>query len=164
GEEHSTSREPPSLTNSPGDPNGGAPDPGRAHDAETVEGTALEPVWVPEWPRHLLERYAVEERINRRNERLRQRGRALLPPSQPLVIGQSLAFRSLRGLQVRDLVTGRLKWEQRLADSPEEVHTRQRFSDWELDPVDAFVDDREIHHDSHQLANLLYRDSVYGGL
>ncbi|SFI45005.1 outer membrane protein assembly factor BamB family protein [Planctomicrobium piriforme] len=121
-----------------------------------------DPVLSPRWSQPLIERHSVQTQLHDLAEDLGEQGRVLIPTIQPLIVNGKLIFRSLRGLQVRDLATGRMLWDRRMQDSPEELVTRPRNEN-DLD-VDQQLYYRETLFEHHQLTSLVYRDDVYGGL
>lgn len=133
----------------------------------TIE--SLAPLPTPRWSVNLVERFAVDTRLRSLQADLRDAKRALLPTNQPLVIGNRLAFRSLRSLQLRDLRSGALVWERRAAGSPEE---KAAGADLESAPTmrmrlglgARYMFDEAELGEHHQLTSLMYRDGVFASL
>lgn len=134
------------------------------HEGIHTTSARLDPVLVPGWTAELIERYTVREQLDLLTADLLEQGRALVPTIQPLIADGKLALRTLRGLQVRDVATGRLLWERRKHQSPEELLTRPR-TPGDLDgDISPLRQTQEALFEHHQLTSLIYRDGVYAGL
>lgn len=123
-----------------------------------------EPLLMERWSQPLTARYRLHQRIRDLLMDLEDHRRAGIPAGVPIVSGESVAFRTLRGLAVVDANTGQLLWENDpelkaevlLTDQPQRgggPYTRFRamargdnFSGGELD----------------SLKDLLFRDAAYG--
>ncbi|HEX6987095.1 MAG TPA: hypothetical protein VF170_17080, partial [Planctomycetaceae bacterium] len=131
---------------------------------------AGEPVLLRRWSRPLTHRSEIQEQIDRTTQDLRDEGRATVPASVPLAVGDRVAARTLRGVAVYSSSDGRLLWETVDENSPERLLAAGDQSiDAETRQVIRFrfqfgADPSAGASDQKPLANLLYRDGVYGFL
>ena len=128
-------------------------------------GRPPEPVLAARWNQSLVERYRIRTRFQELIGELEDLEIAPVSTAQPLVVGDVVAYRSLRSLQVRNIADGALVWERRLPESPEQMLTAAQFEqEDELDDIDFHAESRRHRLASHRLANLAYRDEIYGAL
>jgi outer membrane protein assembly factor BamB len=120
----------------------------------------IEPVLIPHWSEPSAQRYSVQHQVQSLLRDLEDRQRAPIPSRQALAIQGKVAFRTLAGLQVRDLASGELLWEDRQANSPEQLLIPGRSEELgsEVVPYNGAM------FEHHQLASLLFRDDVQGTL
>lgn len=120
------------------------------------------------WSADLIERFAVSSRLEDLREQLRFEKRALVPLNPPLAVGDRIAFRTLRGLQVRSLRDGQLQWERRASGSPEERALSETDLPWKSLGAQfnlrGIMLDRDDLAEQDQLTSLLYRDGVFASL
>ena len=80
------------------------------------------PLLLQQWSFPLTHVPVVREQVATLQSDLREAGRACIPATQAVVVGERLAVRTFRGVEVIDLVTGRPAWSQPLdAASPERL-------------------------------------------
>ena len=71
------------------------------------------PLLLRRWHRRLTHRHAVAEIVGELVEDLDDRGQSMIPAFVPLVVGDKAIFRTLRGIEVVDVDSGRVLWETR---------------------------------------------------
>ena len=76
-----------------------------------AEGGA--PLLLSRWHRRLTHRHAVAAVVRELVEDLDDLGRPMVPAFVPLVVGNKAIFRTLRGIEVVDIDSGRVLWETR---------------------------------------------------
>ena len=76
-----------------------------------AEGGA--PLLLSRWHRRLTHRHAVAAVVRELVEDLDDLGRPMIPAFVPLVVGNKAIFRTLRGIEVVDVDSGRVLWETR---------------------------------------------------
>ena len=138
-----------------------------AHSAVAV---ARQPLLTAAWERPLTHIPAVRTQLQHVHSDLRESGRACVPANFSVVVGNYVAVRTLRGVEVYRLQDGRVLWTESLAeDCPDrllsgtitgtgdELVARQNTVN-----LSRYGDSGDA--DQHPLTSLLYRDSVYGAL
>ncbi len=152
------------------------------HPQGSATGTGVavsgEPVLLRRWSHPLTDRTTIQEQIDAAEQELRDENRATIPASIPLAIGDLAVSRTLRGLAVRSLETGRLLWETSSEDSSAWDSTLRRrgravgrraigggaavqfqVQGGQFGPNPSFQPG-----DLRPLSNFLYRDGVHGFL
>lgn len=121
-----------------------------------VPPTVAEPDFqlAPLWTRNAIERYRVEERIVELSTDLSEVGRAIVPTNQLVIAGDLIAYRTLRGLEVRDVNTGALQWDNRKTANIEEELLRS-----DVDESLSLRSQGRIP-EQHAVTSLLFRDGV----
>ncbi len=71
------------------------------------------PLLLLRWHRRLTHRHAVAAVVRELVEDLDDLGRPMIPAFVPLVVGNKAIFRTLRGIEVVDIDSGRVLWETR---------------------------------------------------
>ncbi|MBQ18206.1 MAG: hypothetical protein CMJ65_13905 [Planctomycetaceae bacterium] len=71
------------------------------------------PLLLSRWRRPLTHRHAVDKIVRELVKDLDDMGRAMIPAYVPLVVGKRAIYRTLRGIEVVDIDTGRVLWETR---------------------------------------------------
>lgn len=132
------------------------------------------PTLVPRWSALSTSDASLVSRIDRMIDDLRIGGRSSVPVAAPLFVGSRMAVRTLRGIEVRDVASGRLLWTAGQRRSLEtllsgEDSRQRRFS---VDPPDGgdFVL-KELSADSGPgdstaggLGQALFQNALYGFL
>lgn len=115
---------------------------------------AVDPQFLPIWSKAAMDRYIVEEQIRQLFHDLEESGRAMVGTGQALLHAGMIAYRTLRGLEVREGRTGRLLWEHRLPSSPEIEFTATENQDR------LALQYRGRAPENHALTSLLLRDGI----
>jgi outer membrane protein assembly factor BamB len=135
--------------------------------SRTSVAVGSEPLLAERWSLAMTNLYSVAEQIDGLTTDLRDAGRACLPAVFPVAAEGCLAIRTLHGVQVIDVETGDVLWEEAVSDTaPERLLTTNG------DPG-AFEGRRRVvaggivyapggDGDQHPLTSLLYRDAVNG--
>lgn len=131
---------------------------------------ASAPLLLEEWALPMTYVPAVRSQIESLAADLRDAGRACLPAAQAVVIGNRLAVRTLRGVEVLELSTGQTLWGlPRDEASPERLLSgvvtgtgEQRALQLRIVGQVQYADAGD--YDQHPLTSLLYRDGVTGAL
>lgn len=115
----------------------------------------VDPVLVPNWSIPMIERFAVSDATASILESHLKRW-AVIPTFCPVITDDKLVLRTLRSLQVRNLTSGELIWENRAIDNLES----------ELSDSDALRQSFTLGQvtDQNAISNLLLRDHVTRGL
>lgn len=116
------------------------------------------PRLIPNWTQVLLDRPLAEEQIRQLAADLKESGRAILPSGQVVISGEKLAYRTLRGLEVREVSSGRLLWESR---SLRELESRLSSSR-DQEQLSMRYSGRAPEY--HPVTSLLYRDGITASL
>ncbi len=128
------------------------------------------PLLLPQREVDLAHSHAVLAQMQNLRQDLFDQGRTPIPAWFPVMNGGRIAFRTMRGVQVMNVESGRMIWEVPEAASPEILLAGQlKFSasgpNAELRQVKPIVAAYQGNGaDSHPLASLLYRDGTYGML
>ncbi len=124
------------------------------------------PLLLEEWMLPLTYIPTVQKQVESLTADLRDAGRACIPAAYPILVGERLAVRSLRGVDVIDLGTGRLVWSQSWDESsPDRIlsgtidGTGERRNRRQQIATQAQYTDAG-DYDQHPLTSLLYRDAV----
>ncbi len=112
------------------------------------------PQFIPLWTQSTVDRFLVEDQIKQLYSDLREAGRAIAPTSHAILLKNRIAYRTLRGLEVRDCRTGDLIWETRATTS---IETQLADPDNE-NPLTLRNRGRVPEH--HPIASLLLRDGI----
>ncbi len=124
------------------------------------------PLPIPRWSIPLTSRYAIREQVELLQRDLQDMGRACIPASIPLAVGERVVFRTLQGLAVADAQTGSLLWE-----SPADVSIEHLLSgEPVIEPgiTSTAQSPRAVSSyfgnsvEMDPLAHFLYEDGVYG--
>lgn len=131
--------------------------------------TAGEPLLQPEWSVAWTTHPQIRQRIGELLGDLQDKRVAPLLASQPLAVGDKIAFRNLQGVHVLSAQTGELLWETTSGLSPERILLGQTGRSSRGAGPRGFVahsefDLRGQDAEFHPLADLLFRDGVYGSL
>ncbi len=130
--------------------------------------TGGDPLLLRRWQQPLTYRYAIKRQIDDLLLDLEDNQRAPIPAMMPVVVNGRVAFRTLRGLAVADIATGRLLWESSEGVSPERLLTGDAQSNSPSRTVRMRIVGRVVadyganQFDQHQLTGLLFRDGGYG--
>lgn len=131
-------------------------------------GTALggEPVLVPRWSVPTTHSHAVVEQTEMLLEDLADQGVATVPVFSPLMVNGKAIFRTLRGVQVVEVASGRALWESAEDVSPEVLLNGQlaggspaRNRRRNLGVIRTYSGSSA---DRHPLTSLLFRNGTYG--
>ena len=114
--------------------------------------TKIDPVLVPSWSTSMIERFTLSDFASRIVASYRKNS-SILPTFIPAIANGKLILRTLRSLQVRDLKSGTLIWENRATDDLESV------LDEKLGTVLRSFNSGSTS-DQNALSNLLLRDQV----
>lgn len=109
------------------------------------------PVLIPRWSIPLTENQLIIEQLQDIADDLEDQQRAPVPTMYPITVNGQVAFRTLRGVQIADAVSGTALWQTREDWSPDQLLTRGLVSRYQPQSSDR-----------HPLVNLLYRDAVFG--
>lgn len=129
------------------------------------------PLLLPRWHRPLTHRHRVAEMTRELIEDLEDLGRTMIPAFVPLVIGEKAVYRTLRGIEVVDIDSGRVLWETRPERSVESIlsGTNSRglpqFGPVIRMPIPiggAIGIKRLGPADQHPLTRLLFRNALHG--
>jgi outer membrane protein assembly factor BamB len=125
-----------------------------------------DPLLLERWSLPLTNRFAIDRQIDDLLLDLSDNQRAGIPSFVPLVVSGKVAFRTLRGLAVADVQTGRILWETAPGVSAERLLSGEADDSSIATPrpvVRPMIADYGANQlDQHPLAGLLYRDGVYG--
>jgi outer membrane protein assembly factor BamB len=125
-----------------------------------------EPLLLERWSQPLTNRFAIRRQIDDLLLDLSDNQRAGIPSFAPVVVDGKVAFRTLRGLAVADVRTGRLLWESSEGVSAERLLSGEADDTSPTLPVQVvrrmIADYGMNQFDQHQLTGLLFRDGVYG--
>ena len=136
---------------------------GTASHVGTTEGG--EPLLLERWSEPLTYRHAVELEIDELLLDMSDNGRAGIPALFPIVVDGKVAFRTLRGLAVADVRSGRPLWESRTGVSPETLlsgESEPTFSNRQMGFRRIISNYAPSNFDLHPLTSLLFRDAVNG--
>ncbi|REK25565.1 MAG: hypothetical protein DWQ45_19150 [Planctomycetota bacterium] len=136
---------------------------GTSSHVGTTEGG--EPLLLERWSEPLTYRHAIELEIDELLLDMSDNDRAGIPALFPIVVDGKVAFRTLRGLSVADVRTGRPVWESRTGVSPETLlsgEAEPTFSSRQMGFRRIVSDYSPTQFDHHQLTSLLFRDAVNG--
>jgi outer membrane protein assembly factor BamB len=136
--------------------------------SRTGKGSPGEPLLLAEWAALLTNSPVIQQTLSGLVRDLSDNGVSAIPVGSPLVIGQRIAFRDLRGVRVVDAATGKTLWETAEGISPERILNGQPAGDGPRDEAwHLRVNARQLHEEylgessqSHPLASWLYRDAV----
>lgn len=131
--------------------------------------TAGEPLLQPEWSVAWTTHPQIRQRIGELLADLQDKRVAPLLAGQPIAVGDKVAYRSLQGVHVLSAQTGELQWETTSGLSPERILLGQTGRSGRGAGPRVFAPQSEFDlrgHDAefHPLADLLFRDGVYGSL
>lgn len=127
-----------------------------------------QPLLLRNWGRSLVSSPSLGQRMRRMLDDINDQGLPLIPAASPVVVGDIVAYRDLRGVVVLDRHTGKTRWRTEEGISPERilngVPTEGQGSDnaWRV-RVGAAQYDEEFFGESaemHPLASWLFRDAT----
>ena len=132
-----------------------------------AEGTA--PLLISQWTHPLSDQADTRKQIEDLLEDLKIEQAPAIPVSQPIVVGNRVAFRTFDGLRVVNVDTGEVYWETHDAVSPEHLLGHEQGSIQPGVPNVVAMQGRVISYsgdqsEKHPLANLLFRNGVHGTL
>jgi len=146
---------------------------GSASRTGTAQGS--DPVLLPRWSHPLTHNADLRRQIRDLTQDLRDEKRALVGAMFPTLIDGKLAFRTLRGIQLVDVANGRRLWQTREGISAETLllggsRRQKSFSNvfrggmggGFANVVRMVPQYKGKTGDHHPLANLLFRNGVYG--
>jgi len=146
---------------------------GSASRTGTAQGS--DPVLLPRWSHPLTQNAELRRQIFDLTQDLRDEKRALVGAMFPTLIDGKLAFRTLRGIQLVDVDNGRRLWQTREGISAETLllgggRAQKSFSTMVrggmgpglLKVVRMVPQYKGKTGEHHPLANLLFRNGVYG--
>ena len=81
------------------------------------------PLLLPQWTRRLTDHHGIRRLIRELVEDMRDAGLTTVPAFVPLVVGDKAVYRTLRGVAVVDIKTGRVLWETEPGVSVEQFMT-----------------------------------------
>ncbi len=113
-----------------------------------------DPQFLPIWTQRTIDRYDVEHQVKKLFSDLKETNRAIVTTSQAVLSGNIIAYRTLRALEVRNLQTGELLWENRAASNIE-TQFSQSASD---DEIELRYRGRVPEH--HPVTSLMLRDAI----
>ncbi|MGC1272767.1 MAG: PQQ-binding-like beta-propeller repeat protein [Planctomycetaceae bacterium] len=138
--------------------------------AGSAVATAGEPVLLRRWSHPLTDRPALQEQIDGTEQDLRDEDRATILAAVPLAVGDLTVSRTLRGIAVHAVSTGRLLWETAEENSAERLLAsgRQRPATRMQAAIRFQIqfgpNPSASSGDNKPLPNLLYRNGVHGFL
>lgn len=131
-----------------------------------------DPLLIPRWSFPLTSNHSLQTQLKLIQEDLASAGRATIPALPPLATQGKIVFRTLRGIQVLDALTGAPLWESALENSPEEsfiaaqlkgLNAPQARGLFGSEPRNgSFSVYNGTNPDSHTLTNLVYRNANWG--
>ncbi|HUQ68413.1 MAG TPA: PQQ-binding-like beta-propeller repeat protein, partial [Planctomycetaceae bacterium] len=133
-------------------------------------GTSGAPLLLPTWSLPLTKSAAIQSALTTLLADLAGSQTVTIPAASPVIVGNRVAFRDLRGVRVVDLSTGKTAWETSEGISPERILNGAALD--ELADGDAFqlrANARQMNEEylgesaqNHPLASWLYRDATSG--
>ena len=133
------------------------------HSGVSADG---EPLLLARWSQPMTNRFAIRRQVDDLLLDLSDNQRAGVPAFVPIVVDGKVAFRTLRGLAVADVETGRMLWESAEGVSAERLLSGEAEDFGFKAPVQLarrmIADYGTNQFDQHQLTGLLFRDGVYG--
>ena len=139
--------------------------------ARTGRSDGGAPLLLSRWHRPLTHRHRVAEMTRELVEDLEDLGRSMVPAFVPLVIGEKAVYRTLRGIEVIEIDSGRVLWETRPERSVEAVlgggngRGLPRFGPVVRMPIPiggAVKFQRLGPADQHPLTRLLFQNALHG--
>ncbi len=125
-----------------------------------------EPLLLERWSQPLTHRFAIRRQIDDLLLDLSDNQRAGIPSFVPIVVDGKVAFRTLRGLAVADVQSGRLLWETAPGVSAERLLSGEAGDSSPTVPVQMLrpmiAEYGANQFDQHQMTGLLFRDGVHG--
>lgn len=131
-----------------------------------------DPLLIPRWSFPLTSNHSIQSQLRLIQEDLASAGYATVPALPPLATKGKIVFRTLKGIQVLDALTGTPLWELPLQNSPEEsfiaaqlrgLKTPQARGLFDSDPeTDAFPVYNGTAPGTHALTSLIYRNANWG--
>jgi outer membrane protein assembly factor BamB len=132
-------------------------------------GSAGGPLLLPTWSAPLTSNSAIVSQLRMLLTDLAANRTVAIPAMSPVIVGDRIAFRDLRGVRVSDLETGKTLWETAEGISPERILNGLppgQVANGEFSLRDnprgfgeEYVGESAQHH---PLANWLYRDGTSG--
>lgn len=134
------------------------------------------PLLLSRWQRPLTHRHAVDKVVRELVKDLDDMGRAMVPAYVPLVVGKRAIYRTLRGVEIVDIESGRVLWETRpevavesLLSGSSRVSGATRFGgNVVVNRVGGLVGGRVAFGpvsgpaDNHPLTGLLFQHALHG--
>lgn len=140
-----------------------------SHSARAKEA---DPLLIPRWSYPLTSNHSIQSQLNLIQEDLTSSGHATIPALPPLATHGKIIFRTLKGIQVLDALTGAPLWESALENSPEEsfitaqlkgLNTPQARGLFDPDTKPpSFSVYNGTNPDSHPLTSLIFRNANWG--
>tara|TARA_R110002095_G_scaffold163200_1_gene141364 strand:+ start:30680 stop:35317 length:4638 start_codon:yes stop_codon:yes gene_type:complete len=129
-----------------------------------------DPLLIPRWSFPLTSNHSIQSQLNLIQEDLTSAGRATIPALPPLTTQGKIIFRTLKGIQVLDALTGAPLWELALKNSPEESFIAAQLKRLNTPQARGLFDPEArsfsvyngTNPDSHPLTNLIYRNANWG--